>query len=137
MSDTKKILIVDDSFIMRMLIKDIIQSDERFEICGEAANGIEAVNMARKEKPDAIILDIEMPVLDGIGVMKRLKLVGKFNIIIVSSLGQVGSPQSAEARKLGAFDVIAKPSGAMSLDLSDKKGHEITAALHRLFGFDA
>lgn len=135
MSDTKKILIVDDSFIMRMLIKDIIQSDERFEICGEAANGIEAVNFARKEKPDAIILDIEMPVLDGIGVMKRLKLVGKFNIIIVSSLGQVGSPQSAEARKLGAFDVIAKPSGAMSLDLSDKKGHEITAALHRLFGF--
>ena len=131
--EKRKVLLVDDSFIMRVMIRDIVESDENFEVCGEAQNGEEAVKMARQLKPDAILLDIEMPQMNGIGVMKRLKLVGKFNIIIVSSLGQVGSNESAEARKLGAFDVIAKPSGAMSLDLVDKRGHEIISSLKALF----
>jgi two-component system chemotaxis response regulator CheB len=133
---TKNILIVDDSFIMRTIIKDIIESDPELKVVGFGENGKIGLQKTRELKPDAVILDLEMPEMSGLDMMKRLALVSKAKVIVVSSVAQVGSPQAVEARRLGAADVIGKPSGAMSLDLEAKKGHEIVQAVRRALGLD-
>jgi two-component system chemotaxis response regulator CheB len=132
----KQILVVDDSFIMRTIIKDIVESDPELEVAGFAENGKVGLQRMRELKPDAILLDLEMPEMSGLDMLKRLMLLGKAKVIVVSSVGQTGSPQALEARRLGAVDVIAKPSGAMSLDLQAKKGHEIVQSLRRVLQLD-
>lgn len=132
----KQILVVDDSFIMRTIIKDIVDSDPELEVVGFAENGRVGLERVRELKPDAIVLDLEMPEMSGIDMLKRLALLGKSKVIVVSSVGQTATPQAIEARRLGAVDVIAKPSGAMSLDLQAKKGHEIVHALRRALDLD-
>ena len=132
----KQILVVDDSFIMRTIIKDIVESDPELEVAGVAENGKVGLQRVRELKPDAILLDLEMPEMSGLDMLKRLMLLGKAKVIVVSSVGQTGSPQALEARRLGAVDVIAKPSGAMSLDLQAKKGHEIVHSLRRALQLD-
>ena len=133
---SKNILVVDDSFIMRTIIKDIVESDPDLEVAGFAENGKVGLQRVRELKPDAVLLDLEMPEMGGIDMLKRLALLGRTKVIVVSSVGQTGSPQAIEARRLGAVDVIAKPSGAMSLDLQAKKGHEIVQALRRALGLE-
>ncbi|MEY3613623.1 MAG: Chemotaxis response regulator protein-glutamate methylesterase [Pseudomonadota bacterium] len=130
----KRILIVDDSFVMRALLRGIVTSDPDLEVAGEATNGLEALQQVKEVAPDLVLLDIEMPHMDGIECLKRLRLMSKVPVIIVSSVAQAGSPQAIEARKFGAAEVIAKPSGAMSLDLNAKKGHEIVTASRRVLG---
>ncbi|ALK88972.1 response regulator [Limnohabitans sp. 63ED37-2] len=130
----KRILIVDDSFVMRALLRGIVTSDPDLEVAGEATNGLEALQQVKEMAPDLVLLDIEMPHMDGIECLKRLRLMSKVPVIIVSSVAQAGSPQAIEARKFGAAEVIAKPSGAMSLDLNAKKGHEIVTASRRVLG---
>src|SRR5271163_810526 len=132
----KQVLIVDDSFIMRTVIKDIVESDSELEVAGFAENGKVGLQRVRELKTDAILLDLEMPEMNGLDMLKRLMLLGKAKVIVVSSVGQTGSPQALEARRLGAVDVIAKPSGAMSLDLQAKKGHEIVQSLRRALQLD-
>lgn len=132
----KPILVVDDSFIMRTIIKDIVDSDPDLEVVGFAENGKVGLQRVRELKPEAILLDLEMPEMSGIEMLKRLTLLGKTKVVVVSSVGQTGSPQAMEARRLGAVDVIAKPSGAMSLDLQAKKGHEIVQSLRRALALD-
>ncbi len=130
----KNILIVDDSFVMRALLRGIVTSDPDLAVIGEATNGLEALQSVRELNPDLVLLDIEMPHMDGIECLKRLRLLSKIPVIIVSSVAQAGSPQALEARKFGAAEVIAKPSGAMSLDLNAKKGHEIVTASRKVLG---
>jgi two-component system, chemotaxis family, protein-glutamate methylesterase/glutaminase len=130
----KNILIVDDSFVMRALLRGIVTSDPDLAVVGEATNGLEALQCIRELNPDLVLLDIEMPHMDGIECLKRLRLLSKTPVIIVSSVAQAGSPQALEARKFGAAEVIAKPSGAMSLDLNAKKGHEIVTASRKVLG---
>ena len=130
----KKILVVDDSFVMRTLIKDIIAADPDLQVVGEAINGIETLEKVRQLQPDLLLLDIEMPGMDGIECLKRLKLLSPCKVVIVSSVAQAGSHQAMEARKLGVFDVISKPSGALSLDLKAKKGSDIVKISRRALG---
>ncbi len=130
----KNILIVDDSFVMRALLRGIVTSDPDLAVVGEATNGLEALQNIKELKPDLVLLDIAMPHMDGIECLKRLRLMSRVPVIIVSSVAQAGSPQALEARKFGAAEVIAKPSGAMSLDLNAKKGHEIVTATRRVLG---
>ena len=130
----KRILIVDDSFVMRALLRGIVTSDPDLEVAGEATNGLEALQQIKEMAPDLVLLDIEMPHMDGIECLKRLRLLSKVPVILVSSVAQAGAPQAVEARKFGAAEVIAKPSGAMSLDLNAKKGHEIVTASRRVLG---
>ena len=130
----KTIIVVDDSFVMRTLIKDILSVDPDLQVVGEAANGIETLEKVRQLQPDLLLLDIEMPGMDGIECLKRLKLLSPCKVVIVSSVAQAGSQQAMETRKLGAFDVISKPSGALSLDLKAKKGSDIVKISRRAVG---
>ncbi len=126
-----KVLIIDDSFVMRTLIRDILSSEPQFNVVGDASDGKEALDKVKVLEPDLIFLDIEMPVMDGLEFLKRYKLMGSAKVIIVSSVAQLGSKKAIMAKAMGAFEVIAKPSGAMSLDLKTKKGHEIVKAALR------
>lgn len=129
-----KVLVVDDSFMMRTVIADIVKTDSDLTVVGDAENGKVALDKAAKLKPDVILLDIEMPEMDGLEAMKRLKLTSKAKIVIISSLAQIGSPQAMEARRLGAVDVIAKPSGTLSLNLREKKASDIVRAIRAAAG---
>ena len=133
----RRVLIVDDSLLMRTVIRDIVSADEDFTIVGEAVDGIDAVEKATALRPDIILLDIEMPRLDGLGALKQLRLSSVATVIVVSSAAQLGSPQAVEARRLGAADVIAKPSGALSLDLKARRVHAIVLAMRHACGMDA
>lgn len=102
-----RVLIVDDASFMRMMIKDILQKNG-FEVVGEAANGIEAVNLYKKEKPDVVTMDITMPDMDGIEAVKEIKSFDPTaKIIMCSAMGQ--QSMVMDAIKSGAKDFIVKP----------------------------
>ncbi len=130
----KRVLVVDDSMMMRTMVTQIASSDRRFEVVGDAANGKIALEMAQELKPDIILLDIEMPEMDGIDTLKRLMLASRAKTIVISSVAQAASSNATEARRFGAYAVIPKPSGAFSLDLSQKKRHEIIQAMCKAVG---
>ena len=69
----KKVLIVDDSKLMRIIIKKILSNDDLFVVTGEAGNGIEALSEIERDVPDIIFLDIEMPEMDGVEDLKRIR----------------------------------------------------------------
>jgi two-component system chemotaxis response regulator CheB len=134
---TKSVVIVDDSFIMRSILKGLMEADEAFTVVGVAENGKVGLQKVRELKPDLVLLDLEMPEMSGLDMLKRLALVSKAKVIVVSSVGQAGSEQALQARRFGAADVIAKPSGAMSLDLAERRGHAILAAARLALGMEA
>ena len=108
----KNILIVDDSALMRRVESDIIRSDERFEVTDMAVNGLEAFDLVTRNtrKYDAVVLDINMPKMNGIEFLEALeKQRIKQKIIIVSTLAKDGAAETIRALELGAFDYVTKP----------------------------
>ncbi|MBI6872739.1 response regulator [Clostridium aciditolerans] len=102
-----KILIVDDAAFMRMMIKDILEKNG-FQIVGEANNGLKAVELYKKEKPDVVTMDITMPDMDGIEAVKEIKAFDPAaKIIMCSAMGQ--QTMVMDAIKAGARDFIVKP----------------------------
>lgn len=110
----KKILVVDDSALMRRIICDIISADNRFMVQDLAANGEEAMVLLKKNTYDAVILDVVMPKLDGIGVLEQIRELGiAANVVVFSTLTTEGADATIRALELGAFDFIHKPSAIM------------------------
>lgn len=102
-----KILVVDDAVFMRNMIKDIFSTDE-FEIVGEAANGVEAVEKYQELKPDVVSMDIVMPLKSGIEAVKDIVAIdNSARIVMCSALGQ--DSLIMEAIEAGAKDFIVKP----------------------------
>ncbi len=102
-----KILVVDDAVFMRNMIKDIFSTDE-FEIVGEAANGVEAVEKYQELKPDVVSMDIVMPLKSGIEAVKDIVAIdSSAKIVMCSALGQ--DSLIMEAIEAGAKDFIVKP----------------------------
>ena len=133
----KSILVVDDSSIMRRLVREIVESDPDFHVIDTAENGKVALQKVRLHKPDCILLDIEMPELSGLDTMRRLGLRSPSKIVILSSLGYEGSKERAEALRLGAADVIDKPSGSVSMDIKAARGSLINQTLRRVLGLSS
>jgi two-component system, chemotaxis family, chemotaxis protein CheY len=102
-----KVLIVDDAAFMRMMIKDILEKNG-FEIIGEANNGIKAVELYKKERPDVVTMDITMPDMDGIEAVKAIKAYDpSAKVIMCSAMGQ--QSMVMDAIRAGARDFIVKP----------------------------
>ena len=102
-----KILIVDDAAFMRMMIKDILQKNG-YEVIGEAANGLEAVELYKAHQPDLVTMDITMPEMDGIEAVKQIKGINPAaKVIMCSAMGQ--QSMVMDAIKAGANDFIVKP----------------------------
>ena len=87
----KKILLVDDSALMRSVVGDIINSDARFHVEDKARDGVEAMELLEKKQYDAVVLDANMPKLDGIGVLKRIRMEGsRARVLMCSTSTQEG-----------------------------------------------
>jgi two-component system chemotaxis response regulator CheY len=102
-----RVLIVDDAAFMRMMIKDILEKNG-FEVIGEANNGVKAVEMYKKEKPDVVTMDITMPDMDGIEAVRQIKAFdASAKVIMCSAMGQ--QTMVMDAIRAGARDFIVKP----------------------------
>ena len=103
----KRILVADDAAFMRMMIKDILVKNG-YEIAGEAGNGKEAVEQYQKLKPDLVLMDITMPVMDGIEALKEIRAADpSARVIMCTAMGQ--EAMVIECIKAGARDFIVKP----------------------------
>ncbi|WP_102271441.1 protein-glutamate methylesterase/protein-glutamine glutaminase [Cytobacillus massiliigabonensis] len=111
------VLVVDDSAFMRKLISDFLSEDPRIQVVGSARNGKDGIEKLKELKPDVITMDVEMPVLNGIEALKIIMKECPVPVIMLSSTTKEGAENTIAAIQSGAIDFIAKPSGAISLDL--------------------
>jgi two-component system, chemotaxis family, protein-glutamate methylesterase/glutaminase len=118
------VLVVDDSAFMRKLIKEFLSEDPRIKVLDTARNGQEAIDKIIKLEPDVVTMDVEMPVLNGIEAVKTIMKQHPVPVVMLSSTTKAGAENTILAMEAGAIDFIAKPSGAISLDL-----HKVKAAL--------
>jgi len=116
-----RVLVVDDSALMRKMIGDMVQESKDLELAGSAKNGLEALELAERLKPDVITLDIEMPVMDGLKALARLMEQRPTPVIILSAHAKQGAEPTLLALELGAVDFITKPSGSISLEIAQIK----------------
>ncbi len=104
-----KVLVVDDSAVVRQAISEILSGEPDIEVIGAAQDPYAAAKKMAVEAPDVIILDIEMPRMDGLTFLEKLMVQHPLPVIICSSLAQDGSEAALRALQLGAVEVIAKP----------------------------
>ncbi len=116
-----RVLVVDDSAFMRRAIQQMLADDPQIEIVGTGRNGVEAVDLAKRLKPDVITLDIEMPEMDGLTALRRIMREAPTQVLMCSSLTTEGSRASLRAMCLGAADVIAKDQSQFSLGVNKLK----------------
>ncbi|OYP36319.1 chemotaxis response regulator protein-glutamate methylesterase [Rhodopirellula sp. MGV] len=113
MSNEIRVLLCDDSAVMRRLLRASMQSEPCLNVVFEAENGREAVDNVKSVKPDVIIMDVEMPVMDGVDAVREIrKLSRSVPIIMFSSLTSRGAEASLDAIEAGASDFATKPVGA-------------------------
>jgi len=110
-----KVLIVDDSAIVRKLLADSLKGEPDIEVVGGAGDPFVARDMILRLEPDVLTLDIEMPRMDGLSFLRRLMASRPMPVIIISSLTQSGSVATIDALRAGAVDVLAKPGGPTSV----------------------
>ncbi len=107
--DTIKVMIVDDSASVRMVLKQILNSDPSIEVIATASNPLIAERYMNKDWPDVIVLDIEMPHKDGITYLKEIMAKRPTPVVICSSLTHKNASITIEAMRAGAVEVLAKP----------------------------
>ncbi|WP_199712998.1 protein-glutamate methylesterase/protein-glutamine glutaminase [Butyrivibrio sp. X503] len=118
----KKILLIDDSALMRTVLSDIINSDSRFQVADKARDGVEGLELLKKNSYDAVVLDINMPRMDGITMLKELNKLGiKAKIMMASTDTKEGAKVTLDCLDLGALDFVHKPDRA-----SECKGDEFS-----------
>lgn len=101
-----KLLIVDDQFGIRILLSEVFQK-AGFETY-QAANGIQALEIVKEQNPDLVLLDMKIPGMDGLEILKRMKTINKdIRVIIMTAYGELDMIQ--EAKELGAITHFAKP----------------------------
>ena len=129
------VMIVDDSVLMRKLLKEIIEESDKLEVVATATDGLDALDKFREYQPDIVTLDIEMPKMNGIICLEQLLKIKPVPVIIISAYSKKGSSVSVKALELGAFDIIEKPSGSVSLDIAGK-AQEIVKKLENAVSID-
>lgn len=117
-----KVVVVDDSALMRKIIADMINEEIDMEVIEVCRNGKDLIDKLDRLNPDVITLDVEMPIMDGVSALKSMKKMGKnIPVIMLSSLTYKGAVTTIECLEAGAFDFIGKPSGSISLDINKVK----------------
>jgi two-component system, chemotaxis family, protein-glutamate methylesterase/glutaminase len=108
-SEKIKVLIVDDSAVVRQALSAVFSSDKDIEVIGTAADPYYAAQKIQKDVPDVITLDIEMPRMDGLTFLRKLMQQHPIPVVIISSLTSTGTETGMKALELGAVDIITKP----------------------------
>lgn len=133
-----KVIIVDDSAVIRALLTEIFNEDGRFEVCASATDPYEARELIKQLNPDVLTLDIEMPKMNGITFLKNLMRLRPMPVVMISTLTQEGAPATLQALELGAVDFIPKPKNDSIRDYQEDICAKVYAAARaNLFGFDA
>jgi two-component system chemotaxis response regulator CheB len=114
MSRRIRVLIVDDSAVVRKLVTDALRADPELEVVGTAIDPYVARDKIKELNPDVLTLDLEMPRMDGLTFLRILMEQHPMPVVIMSSLSQRGSDYALEALRLGACDVLGKPAGSYS-----------------------
>ena len=111
--DRIRMIVVDDSALFRHLIRDVLKEIPGTSVIGNAEDGRRAVELIRERRPDLMTLDVEMPDLNGIEVLRELRRTGdSIPAIMVSRLTESGAQITTDALLEGAFDFVLKPSGS-------------------------
>jgi two-component system chemotaxis response regulator CheB len=112
-----RVVVADDSAMMRQIVSSSL-SRAGVQVVGSASNGDEALAVCERERPDALMLDLTMPGLDGIGVLKALREQGRSDmpVVVVSAFSPTQGARAVDALAAGAFDLVAKPAVGESLD---------------------
>jgi two-component system chemotaxis response regulator CheB len=121
-----KVLIIDDSALVRRMLRAIFQTDREIEVCGEAPDAYVARELIKQCNPDVLTLDVEMPKMDGLTFLANLMRLRPTPVVMISSLTEAGASVTLDALELGAIDFVAKPK----LDLAhglDEAATEILA----------
>jgi two-component system chemotaxis response regulator CheB len=132
-----RILIVDDSAVMRSLLRSVINQDAGLEVAGTAVDGESALSAIETLRPDLVLLDVEMPVMDGLVTLRKLRARGhRIPVIMCSSLTHRGARVTIEALACGASDYMAKPAGQSDREASTRAlGHDLIPRIHALTSF--
>lgn len=112
-----KVLVVDDSELIRQVLTEILNATPDLEVVGAAEHPYEAREMIKQLNPDVLTLDIEMPKMDGISFLRNLMRLRPMPVVMISTLTEAGAPATLDALELGAVDFVAKPQGASWHDL--------------------
>ncbi|MGD0890055.1 MAG: chemotaxis response regulator protein-glutamate methylesterase [Terracidiphilus sp.] len=130
------ILIVDDSVVIRSLLRSVVSADAGLSVIGSAADGASALRAIESLRPDLVLLDVEMPVMDGLATLRELRKRGhKMPVIMCSSLTRRGATVTIEALACGASDYVAKPSGQSGREAATKAlAQDLIPRIHALTG---
>ncbi|MDR2542977.1 MAG: chemotaxis response regulator protein-glutamate methylesterase [Treponema sp.] len=130
MADEIAVLIVDDSALMRNLIGRMVEDTPGLVVADKAMNGLFALQKIPRVNPDVIVLDLEMPEMNGIQFLKERKKQGiEIPVVILSSIASKGAEVTMEALSLGASDFVQKPSGSISEDIHVVKNNLVAKLL--------
>lgn len=124
-----RLLIADDSFLMRQLLTDLLAGVPEIQVVGVARDGEEALVLFRTLFPDVVTLDLEMPKMDGLRALEAIQRERPTPVIVVSAYTQKGAQATLEALEKGAFDFVPKPSGTISLDIGKVRDELIAKIL--------
>jgi two-component system, chemotaxis family, protein-glutamate methylesterase/glutaminase len=124
-----RVLVVDDSALVRQAITEAIADDPEIEVVGSACDAFVAREKIERLDPDVVTLDLEMPRMDGLTFLRILMEHHPLPVVVVSSLTQEGSQAAMDAVEAGAVDVLAKPDGTLSIGaLADRLAYHVKAA---------
>lgn len=132
-TDRIRVLVVDDSALMRQLLTKMLSSDPGIEVVGTVPDPIVAREKIKQLHPDVVTLDIEMPRMDGLEFLRRIMALRPMPVVMVSSLTQHGADATVQALEIGAVDFVAKPAHDLEAGLVEKQA-EIVAKVRAAAG---
>ncbi len=122
-----KVLIVDDSAVVRQVLQAILERDPSMQVIGAASDPIFALERMNREWPDVIVLDVEMPRMDGITFLKKIMAEHPTPVVICSTLTERGAATTVQAMEAGAVTIVTKPKIGLKQFLSDSAADLINA----------
>jgi two-component system, chemotaxis family, protein-glutamate methylesterase/glutaminase len=131
-TDKRRVVVADDSRLMRRMLADAL-GRQGFDVVATAADGDEALSACRAHRPDALTLDLAMPGMDGIGVLRALRAgrAEQVPVVVVSAFSPAHGARAVDALAEGAFDLVAKPAAGESLAaFASELGHKVGEAAH-------
>lgn len=113
-----RVVIVDDSLLIRRILRELLTADPMIEVVGEAGDAFEAREKIKEVNPDVITLDVEMPKMSGIDFLERIMKLRPMPVVMISTLTKAGADITIRALELGAVDAIAKPTTNQAEELT-------------------